>query len=100
MAVSPCRHPDIGSMHELAAVRSYRCPDCDTVLKRDGGPLTEQPRTLADIQWVRRMAATRVQEAAAGVRVEHGRVLNIYDLAEAVDAYLEGERNGWPGRRP
>ena len=60
----------------------------------------QKPRTLEDIRWMRRIAATRVQEAAAGVRVEHGRVVNIYDLAEAVDAYLEGEKAGWPGRRP
>ena len=58
------------------------------------------PRSLADIQWARRLAATAVQEAAARVRVEHGRVVDIYDLAEAVDAYLVGEAAGWPGRRP
>jgi len=58
------------------------------------------PRSLADIQWARRLAATAVQEAAARVRVEHGRVVDIYDLSEAVYAYLAGEAAGWPGRRP
>lgn len=58
------------------------------------------PRSLEDIRWARRLAATRVQEAAARVRVEHGRVVDIYDIKEAVDAYLAGEAAGWPGRRP
>jgi len=62
--------------------------------------VTTTPRTLEDIRWQRRLAATRVQEAAARVRVEHGRVVDIYDLAEAVTAYIEGEAAGWPGRRP
>lgn len=58
------------------------------------------PRTLEDIRWQRRIAATAVEEAAARVRVEHGRVVDIFDLKEAVDAYVAGEAAGWPGRRP
>lgn len=60
----------------------------------------QRPRTMADIQYARRIGATRLQEAAARLCVEHGRVVDIFDLKEAVDAYLEGERTGWPGRRP
>lgn len=61
--------------------------------------IQQQPRTIEDIRWARRLGATRVQEAAAGIRVEHGRVVGIFDLAEAVEAYLEGERTGWAGQR-
>lgn len=100
---TPCTHRGL-SMFDMNMARRYECPDCGAVLKNNrGGALpaeqVEEPRTLEDIRWARRMGATRVLEAAARVRVEHGRVVDIYDLVEALDAYLEGERTGWAGQR-
>jgi uncharacterized protein with ACT and thioredoxin-like domain len=77
----------------------------DTIENADTEALAEavrdlaRPRSVEDIRWARRMASTRVQEAAARVRVEHGRVVDIFDIADAVEAYIEGEKAGWPGQR-